>query len=722
MKKVVKTIAVALALMIMLSFTAYMAEIDTSSYVLNCKNAAVLNTNTGRFVFEKDADKEVSIASVTKIMTAICVIENCDDLQQEVEAKLDTLLTIGNTGMVTANLKAGEKMSVENLLYCLLLPSAADASVVLADFVSGSIDGFVALMNKKAEELSMTNTHYNNTHGLDSDGHYSTARDLANLTAYALKNETFRKIVSTAAYIVPATNLSAARNIVTTNYLMTSASPYYYEYVKGVKTGYTGDAGRCLVSVAEKDGAEYVAVVLGCDAFQDNGMIGIKHFTDSIYLYEKTFGEYSYKTVYKKDRAVAQVPIKCFGIDDSVNAVLREDISYLVGKNEKVKIKAELTNEKLTSPVKKGDKLGDGVIYLGKEKIATVDIVAERDVDRDFAKMAITVLICLLILIVALAVILAVAAVMRKQSRKGKGNIKKNSKYGSNKRKSKKAIVVILVLAIIAAIALAFFVKGKSGTNNKPDTAKTENVSDLGADDSDEGQNGDTDTENNESTEDPTENSAENADGQTSKPVINEETGRQVVDPSKGNWNLVIVNANIEYTKDYEPKLKEVCPGEGYNMYMDERAADHFTEMYNAAKEDGITLTPISGYRSYDLQEKNWKARIENEQANGYNYEEAVKRASEVILPPGTSEHNIGIAMDIGSLYDSFANTKEYEWLNEHAAEYGFILRYTDEWYGKTGIVPEPWHWRYVGTEYSQKIKESGLCLEDYVAKYGADR
>ena len=196
---------------------------------------------------------------------------------------------------------------------------------------------------------------------------------------------------------------------------------------------------------------------------------------------------------------------------------------------------------------------------------------------------------------------------------------------------------------------------------------------------------------------------------------------RKVVNPGAGNWNLVIVNADIEYDRSYSPKLKEVCPGMGYNMYMDERAADHYTEMYNAAKKDGITLTPISGYRSYELQERNWKARIQNEQANGYSYNEAVARASEVILPPGTSEHNLGIAMDICSLYNSFADTKEYAWLVQHAEDYGFILRYKAEWKSKTGIVPEPWHWRYVGVEYAKKINQSGLCLEDYVAKYGTN-
>ncbi len=199
------------------------------------------------------------------------------------------------------------------------------------------------------------------------------------------------------------------------------------------------------------------------------------------------------------------------------------------------------------------------------------------------------------------------------------------------------------------------------------------------------------------------------------------EIDRNLVNPAEGNWNLVIVNARNAFTEDYEPEIEEVCPGLGYGMYMDKRAASHYTEMYNAAKADGITLTPISGYRSYELQNRNWRARIENEQAAGYSYDEAVARASAVILPPGTSEHNLGVAMDIISLYTVFKDTAEYRWLCANGPKYGFILRYPEGKEEITGVEFEPWHWRYVGTEYSQKINDSGLCLEEYVEKYGTD-
>lgn len=203
----------------------------------------------------------------------------------------------------------------------------------------------------------------------------------------------------------------------------------------------------------------------------------------------------------------------------------------------------------------------------------------------------------------------------------------------------------------------------------------------------------------------------------TEKPTTEEATtvNRVKVDPTQGDWKLVVVNAYREYDKSYVPELKKVLPDTGYNIYMDHRVADSFTEMYKAAKKDGITLTPISGYRSYERQETNHKNRIALWQSKGYSYNEAVAKTSEVILPPGTSEHNLGLAMDICSLDYDFDQTKEYKWLDENAHKYGFILRYKEEWKDKTGIVGEPWHWRYVGKDNAKKIKDSGLCLEEYL-------
>lgn len=194
-------------------------------------------------------------------------------------------------------------------------------------------------------------------------------------------------------------------------------------------------------------------------------------------------------------------------------------------------------------------------------------------------------------------------------------------------------------------------------------------------------------------------------------------SGRIIVDPTQGQWNLIVVNATREIPEGYTPKLQEIL---GCGKYLDYRVAPHYEDMYYAAKKDGITLTPYSAYRTYERQKNNYN-NLTNKYMSQYGLsrEEAAKKAATVILPPGTSEHNLGLAMDVCNVYDSFAYSKEYAWLQQHAHEYGFILRYTKEKQSITGIVPEPWHWRYVGVEYAKKIKDSGLCLEEYLDSIG---
>lgn len=199
--------------------------------------------------------------------------------------------------------------------------------------------------------------------------------------------------------------------------------------------------------------------------------------------------------------------------------------------------------------------------------------------------------------------------------------------------------------------------------------------------------------------------------------AVNPDTGRIIINPKQKQWNLVVVNTTREMPDGYVPKLKEIL---NTGKFLDYRVAPHYEEMYNAAKADGIILTPYSAYRSFNLQKSNLE-NLTNEYMTRYGISkaEAYKKASTVILPPGTSEHNLGLAIDICNTYRSFESSQEYAWLAKHAADYGFILRYTAEKQNITGIVPEPWHWRYVGVKYAKAIKESGLCLEEYLESKG---
>lgn len=181
------------------------------------------------------------------------------------------------------------------------------------------------------------------------------------------------------------------------------------------------------------------------------------------------------------------------------------------------------------------------------------------------------------------------------------------------------------------------------------------------------------------------------------------------------DFTRILVNGKYCLPENYKPALSEAVPGSG--QYLDHRVAPHYLEMYNAAKADGITLTPISGYRSYQRQKNNFENRIANNMNAGLDRVEATKKAATVIMIPGASEHNAGLAMDICSLAESFENTKEFDWLDAHAAEYGFILRYPKDARSReiTGVVYEPWHYRYVGVEAAKEIKSRGITLEEYL-------
>ena len=182
-------------------------------------------------------------------------------------------------------------------------------------------------------------------------------------------------------------------------------------------------------------------------------------------------------------------------------------------------------------------------------------------------------------------------------------------------------------------------------------------------------------------------------------------------------WNLTLVNRNYILKEGYVPKLAEAVEGSG--VYLDYRVAPYYQKMYDAAKKDGVTLTPNSGYRSYETQKNNFNNKINLYVSQGYDKVTATQNAARIILPPGTSEHNAGFAMDIGWVTEDFEYSSAYAWLDAHAHDYGFILRYpkAEDKQAITEIIYEPWHWRYVGVEAAKAMKESGQVLEEYLGR-----
>ncbi|MBR0112926.1 MAG: M15 family metallopeptidase [Clostridia bacterium] len=189
-------------------------------------------------------------------------------------------------------------------------------------------------------------------------------------------------------------------------------------------------------------------------------------------------------------------------------------------------------------------------------------------------------------------------------------------------------------------------------------------------------------------------------------------------DLNVADWRLILVNRDYILPDGYEPpELVHSVKGDSDSKLLDSRVAPYYNEMYLAAQKDGIDLYTVSGCRSYARQKTNFENKISTYRSNGMSKVEATQKAATIILPPGTSEHNLGFAMDIGSLEQSFENSKAFEWLSKHAADYGFILRYPKNKQDITKIIYEPWHWRYVGVEHAKAIKAAGVCLEEYLGK-----
>ena len=177
-------------------------------------------------------------------------------------------------------------------------------------------------------------------------------------------------------------------------------------------------------------------------------------------------------------------------------------------------------------------------------------------------------------------------------------------------------------------------------------------------------------------------------------------------------WYLTLVNSRYRIPDSYSPDLVYVC---GSGERLDRKVAEHYEKMYDAALKDGVTLTPCSGYRSYETQERNYNRKIEFYEGQGYSHEDAKVKAATIIMPPGSSEHNLGYAMDIVCVDEWFEDTAEFKWLQENAADYGFIMRYPEDKQDITKVIYEPWHWRYVGVETAKALEESGLVLEEYM-------
>ncbi|MBQ8444571.1 MAG: D-alanyl-D-alanine carboxypeptidase [Clostridia bacterium] len=331
----------------------------------SAKAMCVMEASSKRVLDCKNANMQLPMASTTKIMTAITAIENCQDLDKTFEISPKA---VGISG-TSIYLRKGEVMSTRDLLYGLMLVSGNDASVAIAEHVGGSTKKFVEMMNGLAQKIGATNSHFDNTHGLDSQTHYTSAKDLALITSYALENKTFKEIVSTTNTKI--TNADGkVRYLRNKNKLLTSL-----EGCCGVKTGFTNDAGRCLVSACEREGMTVVSVVLNCGPMFEESRDLLEKACEKYKLYDLTLG-YSLPTSIKvEDGRKEEVQIQTNG-----------HYFYPMTEEERAGVKYELTlQESISAPVDKGTEVGEVKIFVDNdlhfsEKIYTIENVRRNSI------------------------------------------------------------------------------------------------------------------------------------------------------------------------------------------------------------------------------------------------------------------------------------------------------------------------------------------------------
>ena len=328
-----------------------LAKSGNSSYI-------VIEQSSNRILKADNENMQLPMASTTKAMTAIIVIEN---------AKLNDIVTIPNEAVGVEGssiyLKAGEKWSVKDLLYGLMLRSGNDSAVALAFHTAGSIDNFVSLMNKKVDELGLKNTKFKNPHGLSEKGHYTSAYDLAIISSYAMNNPIFKEIVSTKMHVAKANNDTENHYFANKNRIL-----YNYSGANGIKTGYTIEAGRCLIASSERNGMQVIAVAIN----------HYNYFDLCADLMDYAYENYEMKKLLDKNKIYATIPVKKGGKIKNADLYSNHDLYFPIKKDGSEEIRLEIsTIDKITAPHNLETSCGSIKIYVGNclkfdEKLYTI--------------------------------------------------------------------------------------------------------------------------------------------------------------------------------------------------------------------------------------------------------------------------------------------------------------------------------------------------------------
>ncbi|HIE12876.1 MAG TPA: D-alanyl-D-alanine carboxypeptidase [Desulfotomaculum sp.] len=349
---------------VLLTFLIFTDRGECAEPVISARAAVVMDLRTGQVLYAKEPTKRMYPASTTKILTAVVVLQNCK-LDEQVEASKEA----ADVGGSAIWLEEGEELAVSDALYALLLNSANDVAVALAEKASGSVDGFVSLMNRTAKACGAVDSHFNNPHGLPDENHYTTALDLAKITRAAMRYKVFREIVATKTKTIGRESPEASGVLLNTNKLL-----WRYDGAIGVKTGYTAQAGQCLVAAARRGERELIAVILG------NG--GGEIWSEAARLLDWGFSAYRLVELAQPGEVVGHLPVA--GGIRPVEVETKHSVWYNISTEEDPLPlpRQRLSLEPVEAPVSKGQRLGEIIFEDGNKEIGRVSVVAGIDVPR----------------------------------------------------------------------------------------------------------------------------------------------------------------------------------------------------------------------------------------------------------------------------------------------------------------------------------------------------
>ena len=350
------------------------------------------NLDTETLIFERNSDKPMYPASLTKIMTCILALENTENLDSEMvtypmSIQNELYLYQLEVGAVSsAGLLAGEELTMRECLYAMMLPSANEVALCVAAHIGGNQESFAQMMNRRAKELGALNTNFLNPNGLFNPEHTTTAYDMFLIARHAMSLPGFMDIVNTPSYTVRPTNRHTESMIWnTTNEMIAPSSGYYYPYSSGIKTGTLPQAGRCYVSTATRDGFTYMVVLMGCD-YQDadgNTLPRQMAFDEATRLFNWVFSEFRLKTVINQDAPVTEIPLRLSFEQDHVKLMSGERLTALLPSDidlSRIEMQPNIPKS-LNAPVLKGDIVGDVTLRLNGELLGTVSLQVAETVE-----------------------------------------------------------------------------------------------------------------------------------------------------------------------------------------------------------------------------------------------------------------------------------------------------------------------------------------------------